>query len=297
MECSGPGFRLWHLVDVKLPRVTRRAGESIPDTIWQNKGVVSTIKTDRNSQVSALPESHPLPDGMRIVGVPAFQKSEHKTLDILKTLFDRMKKSGNVMKSATSISVFDRLNPSGHPTRVRRMSVSDVMTSEHYSANEKKLISYYFDSVTSRLFGVRKKTKTFETLFNETKVTILLYKNADPNLACHLDNVSGGNGPIVTINVAQSPVVYDCIPVYFLKKEIGKRVPVRVCVAPHAAVVMDGEMRFAWSHCLPKGYKTVGPKYTVKFIFPEFAHRTVRNEFFDTDFTVSMQATKLKKTP
>lgn len=57
---------------------------------------------------------------------------------------------------------------------------------------------------------------------------------------------------------------------------------------------MDGEMRFAWSHCLPKGYKTVGPKYTVKLIFPEFAHRTVRNEFFDTDFTVSMKAQKLK---
>ena len=218
MECSGPGLRLWHLVDVKLPRVTRRTGESISDTIWRNKVVVRKIKTDRDSRLSALPESHPLPDGMRIARVPFFHKSEQKTLDMLKNMFDRLRTKGYVSDNPTTLGMFEKLNPPGSSTRVWRMSVSDVMNFEQISATEKKLVSYYFDCATSRLFGVRKRTKLYDILFKEAMVAIILYKDADPNLGCHLDNVSGGKGPIVTINVAQSPVVYDCIP-YFLQRK------------------------------------------------------------------------------
>jgi hypothetical protein len=260
----------------------------MPDTIWRNKGKVNSIAAS-SSKTSPLPANHPLPEGMRIVEVPPYKKSGETALDCMSQLFDRMAGSEYLWVSYTTTTLFERRNPPGSPIRLNRLSVAEAVALPELTKQDRHMLVSYFDAVCGH-FNVRKRTKLYKQLFDEVSMSVLRYKSSSPSMHCHLDNVSGGTGPIVTVNVAASRIAYDCIPVYFRPQDLGGNVPFRVMIEPHEAVVMDGEMRFAWSHCLPKGYKMVGHKYTIKFVMPEFGKnmRVVCNNFFDEDLTVSM---------
>ena len=121
------------------------------------------------------------------------------------------------------------------------------------------------------------------------KVTfeILKYKDKTAELHCHIDNIKGGMGPIVTINIGPE-FYYDFIPLLFNKEELANRKFLRVKINENQLVAIDGEVRYSWQHCIPSGIKAGKDKFTIKLIFPRIKkNNPIYNNFFKENLTTS----------
>lgn len=281
----------YELLDVRKKRPKMYPGKPMEEVIWLNKTAVYNATSKKNKK-KRCPADAPLPSAMKMYNPdipPGFRQA-------LESIFAK----GSVCDTDADWcfrypEVLTALIKKPEYGKERHMSVTaaTAFLKQRGMAAAAAAIRKLFRDVLAGMFNVRPRAdaELLKRLEDESNVSVIKYVKPVPSLHCHVDNVSGGRGPVVTVNIGPM-VYYDLIPVFFTERENSERKPVRVRVDSGTAVAMDGEMRYAWQHCIPAGYATrdVVTKYTVKFVMPAFGKNKTsdRLAFFRTSVPVSM---------
>ena len=282
----------YELLGVKAKRPRPYPDKPVEEVIWLNKGRVGNATSIANKK-KRRPPSAKLPSAMK-THRPEILPSYRPALE---TLFA----PGSAVSRELSVRTNEDITTALQKPRARDGDGTErfitltkalaYLKRKGLNAAADTLDALFADCVAG-LFNVRSMAMR-KRLMSRTTVTVLKYAKPSPSLHCHVDNISGGRGPIVTVNIGP-PIYYDLIPVFFTDGEMKTRRPIRVLVESGVAVSMDGEMRYAWQHCIPSGHsapeKKHDKKYTVKFVMPAFGKNMTedRLEFFGASVPVSM---------
>lgn len=253
------------LLDIKMPK-PKYYNLPIQDIIWKNKFNENiNIKTHKNNK--KIRKNVELPSGLSIFNISK-SINESNTMNDLKNLFDIFRKKSEYFISYKEDEIIF-LRPSETDEK-KHVSLKDVkkLLNETKSKDILKSIDNYFKNVLKVMGLDEKDTHVIKYFENKVKFSILHY-HGNSGLHCHVDNISGANGPIVTIGIGTN-FYYDMRPIFYTPNELKTKKPIRLSVKSNQIIIMDGEMRYCWQHCIPFGYKRQIDKYTLKFIFPKF---------------------------
>jgi len=269
--------------DIKIPKPIYY-NLPIQDIIWKNKFNKNIcIKTHKN--LKTVRKKIALPSGLSIFNINKSINQSH-TIIYLDNLFDIFRKKNKYLVSYKyDEGLFVRSNETGEKKHMNLKNVKKILKKIE-SKDILKSIDDYFKNVLKVMGLDYKDTDLVKYFENNVKFSILHY-HGNSGLQCHVDNISGADGPIVTIGIG-SNFYYDIRPVFFTPDELKTRTPIRLSVKSHQLTIMDGEMRYCWQHCIPFGYKRETDKYTLKFIFPKFGEVDLNySEFFKQNLSKS----------
>ena len=243
----------------KISKIKIVGGESIASIIWNNKNKFMTTLDLPTKRISSIN----IPHGFKLGSTETMTKNDKITLN---KLFDTFEGSEYYTKFPSNHSIFEKNNKDPKiKTRLIRLNINQVLDLIKNNKEFVDIINFYFNKALQNMNITDKNI--IKNLKNEVKLSILKYKDNTSNLHCHIDNISGGDGPIVTINVGPS-FYYDLIPHIFTEEEFKTRKPIRVKIKENQLTIMDGETRLCWQHCIPLGNHTYSTKFTIKMIFP-----------------------------
>ena len=263
------GRKVYKLLDIKLPNPKQFLDKPIGDVMYLNKKNVF-LKTTRKMTKKRL-EKFTLPLGMKIFHIPQVFDTEA----ILHKMFEKFIKTKYSIIYAENTTIFQTETPQ-EALRTKTYTVQEVLEIIKGNHDMERLINYYFDEILQKLNAINEK----QELLHNTTLSILRYKDKNNELHCHLDNLSQGKGPIITVNIGPK-IFYDMIPVYFTNEEKKELSPLRIRVKSDEVVILDGLARYCWAHCIPYGFPKTEEKFTIKFVFPQFREKkNIYNIFF-----------------
>lgn len=275
----------YEILNIPVAKPIAYKNKSVDEVIWLNKKYVFF---NTNKDMKVLRKDLDLPHGL-IINSIAKPIDQNIVLKEFEKLFEEFRNSEWMYNYKINETLFIKDNPNKNP-RTLQYSFDYIIKLLKKDKNNlliTKILLYYFNEAIKALNIDRiKDQKLYNKLKKNCNFSILHY-NGNSGLHCHVDNITGGEGPIVTIGIG-SDFYYDIRPVFFKEKELEKLKPIRVSVKSNQITVMDGEMRYCWQHCIPFGYKRIIDKYTIKIMFPKFRENNqVHNSFFNTNFTTS----------
>lgn len=262
---------------IPKPKIIYYPNKSLPANIWLNKKNIYR-KTYKNDKTKLLNKPN-LPHGLKIYKI---KEPKMNSMNILNKMFNTFDKSNY----GEDYVIFEKFNPSKNKPNIR-LSLFEVLKLVKNNPEYIKFIMFYVNKIL-KIFNISKtkNVELYKKILNETKFSILHYKG-NSGLHCHIDNTSGNTGPIITIGIGSS-YNYDILPVFYTKKELDKLNPLRIKMKNNYLTIMDGEMRYCWTHCIPYGYKRKIDKYTLKFILPILGkYNKKNNKLLNSYFTTS----------
>jgi hypothetical protein len=272
----------YELLDIPIPKIQKFPNKDLEEIIWLNKNNLS-FNTHKDNK-KKLNNNIELPHGLKISG--EIKPYDDNIINILKEMFLNFKNSDLIMSYKENNTLFLKKNKEKGPS-VIHYTISDVYNSIGENNNFKNIIKYYFEKSLEVLNVDKKNKKLYKYLENSCKFSILHYKTDETGLHCHIDNISGGDGPLITIGIGSS-FYYDFRPIFYTKHELKKLKPFRIHIKNNQITIMDGESRYCWQHCIPYGYIRTIDKFTIKLIFPKFEYKNPKyNSFFNQEFTTS----------
>jgi len=253
---------VYKLLEIPVSKPVQMPGVPIDEVIYKNKKHV-VRKTHKDSKKERL-ETYVLPRGMKIFSIDEFTD----VTKVLRSMFSEFTNTKYSTDYQENVTIF-ATETHNKMVRLRNYTVQEVL--DLLKTEEmKNLVKYYFKKII-------KKLNLSETVINEATFSILRYRNSKSELHCHVDNLNHGRGPIVTVNIGPK-IYYDMIPIYYLKND---HYPMRIRVHNNEAVILDGESRYCWAHCIPYGYPKASEKFTLKFLFPKVLPK---NRFYSDFF-------------
>lgn len=278
-----PKNKVFELINFKYkPKklTLRRQNDTIGDVIWKNKNK-NKITTNLN-MLTKISNKKYLPQGLKLGSTNTMTSNDKKILD---SLFIKFKDTHFSADYGTSIDIFSKLNKDSE-YKGNRMSVNQVLKVVNDDQSHVKLINFYFTKCLQNL-NISQETSDKMKLKDKVTFEILKYKDKTAKLHCHIDNLKGGSGPIITINVGPD-FYYDLIPLLFNKDEVIDKKNLRLSINENQLIIMDGEVRNCWQHCIPEGIKIKKDKYTIKLIFPRIKKKNpIYNNFLKENLTTS----------
>ena len=275
----------YEILDIPIAKPIKYKNKSIEEVIWLNKKY-NSFNTHKDMKV--LRKDKELPHGFGLYTIPN-QIDQKLVLKIFEKLFKKFRGSEWMYNYKINETLFVKDNPKKNPRTIQYSFdyIIKLLKKDDNNSQIIKVLTYYFNEAM-KVLNVHhiKDAKLYNKLKSSCCFSILHYKG-NSGLHCHVDNLTGGDGPIVTIGVG-SDFYYDIRPIFYNEKELETLKPIRISVKSNQIGVMDGEMRYCWQHCIPFGYKRIVDKYTIKIMFPKFRkYNPVYNSFFDTTFTTS----------
>ncbi len=262
LENNSNDNEVYEIVSIpkKISKLKIVEGESIPSIIWNNKNKFMTTLDLSTKRISSIN----IPHGFKLGSTETMTDNDKI---ILNKLFDKFKESDFYLNYPTNDVLFEKRNydPLKLSNNLIKLNINQVL--EYVKDNKEfiDIINFYFNKALQNMNIT--DHKIIKELKNKTTLSILKYKDNTASLHCHIDNITGGYGPIVTINVGPS-FYYDLIPHLFTEEEFKTRKPIRVKIKENQLSIMDGETRFCWQHCIPSGNYVSLTKFTIKIIFP-----------------------------
>ena len=265
--------------------------ESIPAYMWEvlnvQKILISTNK--KNKKIKSTKSI--LPKGLKICDIKPYKNDKKILKEFIKFFNNYMKNKikNNMFISYEIFTILNKQTKTKHRLNIR--TSFDIINK---SSNNQfiKIIKYYFNNVL-KCFNInpKKDKKIYNKILDEGYMGIFKYNiKKKPGLPCHTDNFDIANnksdihGPLITINIGQD-IYYDFIPLFFKNKTKYK--DVRMKVHDNQIIIMDGNCRINWQHCVPYGYIR-RDKITIKFKFPCLGkYNSEYNEFFDMNISTS----------
>ena len=289
-KCSN---KVYELVDLKIPK-PEKISQQLKVNLYLNKKITqfSTFKDQKKKRIT----NPKLPSGFKIFDANiGYQNSE------IYSVVDKMVDNYRDYLENKYGSEFKR----GLPTTFRNIlggkelgktnnftKIMEITSEIDPSFN--KILMKYFNKVM-KVVKVSKNSPLYKSLLEDTTLDILRYEGDDPGLECHQDNFKMPKSSrniqsnfIVTIGLGQN-YYYDLIPLMFEESEIKDRKPIRIRMCGNQGSIMDGEVRYAWQHCVPYGYITGRKKITILLKIPSFRkNKPVYNKFLDKKITQSI---------
>jgi hypothetical protein len=256
----------------------------IEEIVWKNKFNENIhIKTHKNQKITRKNVS--LPSGLSIFNIDK-SINQSQTISYLEELFNIFRKKKKFYISfKEDETIFLIPNETGVKKHVSFKKAKKILKKPKYKDILKSLDNYFKNIL--KVMGLNYNDTRIVKYFEKKVKFSILHYHGNSGLHCHVDNISGSNGPIVTIGLG-SNFYYDIRPVFFTPDELKTRKPIRLSIKTHQLTIMDGEMRYCWQHCIPFGYKRKSDKYTLKFIFPKFNEVDVQySKFFKQNISKS----------
>lgn len=275
-------IELYEILDLPIAKPKKYNNSLLADIIWLNKRNLH-FRTNKNLKLKKN-NNIKLPHGLKIS--PIIDSFNNNDINVLKKMFKFFSKTDIIFKYNTNNTLFLKNNPKKNPSKIK-YSINEVYNLVKDNNEFTEFITYYFNHALSNLNVDKNNTDLINKLKKKCKFSILQYKDNNVGLDCHVDNLDGGEGPIITIGIGSS-FYYDIRPVFYSEKELNNLKSFRVKINSNQLVIMDGHMRYCWQHCIPYGYTRNLDKYTIKIMFPKFRNNNPKyNSFFKRDFSTS----------
>ena len=266
---------IYELLDLKKINPIISEDNDLTKTInLNNLNEESKIKTSKENKKKKL-KRFSFPHGMKLVKIKTkytneflFKKMEEIRTFFVKHFHEKIKSNEYVWETFSKIS---------QGVKTLRNLGETVNIIEKIEPGYEKYILLFFDQIMKHL---KVGEKEYKRLLKETYFGLFKYRDSyfefhnsdgiehiktDSHVRCHIDGVKDKQDISVYIGLG-AEYYYDFVPYFFTEED--NLSPFRINVKPLQAIVLDGESRIAWQHCLPGGYIRKVPKMTLKFKIP-----------------------------
>lgn len=273
----------------------KKAGERIREVTPLLAGCTTFI----TEHTEPLPHDSDIPAGLRCFAFdgaqdPSLLSSTARELDRLFADLTRYNAALNVPE----VKIIEddgktfwpswRLAKAAHQSEwympVNTQSVMTLLKANHFDSIL-KLFKHHYDHILTSIYTARKTdTLSYQELehhINQNSTMQFLKYRPNDGMNQHIDNLLRSDATVITIGVGRD-VVYDMSPVLHRHHKMRGQIA-RVTLPEGSAVVMNGDVRYHWTHGVPKT-QDKSTKYTMIWML-HHTDEMIKNHVEVCDFT------------